>query len=230
MLNCRTTAHRVLMRFSSTRTMSSATPDAKLFFVRPGATDSTSSEGQKLWAVARTGSSTKALDTRVMFSENSITSLVSLGEQSAWSKKTDAAKREAIRKAAGKGVGKVKDLALSADVRMVEVDAGGEVDAHAAAVGAKLGLHKFTLKTKKDANPGKGACCVLWIAYTSDSLSSSSDITIMPSAATDFDAWKRGEVYASSQILAREVCEKHRLTFSNDSMSTERPPAHGATG
>lgn len=86
-----------------------------------------------------------------------MTTLVNLGDQSAWSNKSPEAHREAIRAAAGTGVGKVRDVAKSAGIKSVHIDAAEDfVDAHAAAVGAKLGLHSFTLKTKKNANPGKG--------------------------------------------------------------------------
>ena len=138
------------------RTMSSqSAPQATLQFVHPSAAQS---EANRLWATAWTESSTKALDERILFRENEITSLVSLGEAQAWSKKTPEARREAIRAAAGKGVGKLRDVAKGAGIKSIQVDAAGDaVDAHAAAVGAKLGLHSFTLKTKKDANPGKGA-------------------------------------------------------------------------
>ena len=207
MINARSNARRALSKFSPSRSMtSSASPDARIFFVRPGAADSTSSESQKLWSTARTSASTKALDTRTVFSAGRVTSLISLGEASVWAKKSDAAKREAVRKAAGTGVGKVKDLALSANIKNIEVDASDDVDAHAAVVGAKLGLHSFTLKTKKDANPGKGARAFhlrLWARpqLTVDNV----DISITPSAATDIESWKRGETYADAQILAREV-------------------------
>ena len=100
---------------------------------------------------------TESLDDRLLFGENSITSLVSLGEAQAWSKKSLEARREAVRAAAGKGVGKLRDVAKGTGIEIIQVDAAGDiVDAHAAAVGAKLGLHTFTLKTKKDANPEKG--------------------------------------------------------------------------
>ncbi len=106
--------------------------------------------------------------------------LVSVGVDSSKKQMLDS-KREVVRKAAGKGVGLLRELAASgnaAGVKEVGVGlVGVEEDWHAAgewksswfgieltvnkAVGAKLALGTFTLKTKKDADPSKGALCLL---------------------------------------------------------------------
>lgn len=124
-----------------------------------------------------------------MFSDNGITSLVSLGEASAWAKKSEAAKREAVRKAAGTGVGNLKALALGAAIKSLEVDVSNDVDAHSAAVGAKLGLHSSTLKTKDANHPGKGEC--RWHCPGRSSkltCTNDIDISITPSASTNNEA------------------------------------------
>ncbi|KAH8116732.1 leucine aminopeptidase [Phellopilus nigrolimitatus] len=172
---------------------SSSPPDALVYLVQPAPTgsgaDQSSSEAQRLWSSARTASSSKALDTRLIFGENSVKSLVSLGDAAAWARKSDSARREVVRKAAGTGVAKVRDIAASADVKSMQIDGTGKGgDAHAAAVGAHLGLHNFTLKTGKDVNPGK-------------------EITLSPAPGTDADSWARGVVFAEAQILARELME-----------------------
>ncbi|EJD02539.1 leucine aminopeptidase [Fomitiporia mediterranea MF3/22] len=171
----------------------STSPDAYLSFVHPDQSTSqkeNSKAAHRLWSTSRTSDSTKPLDSRLIFGDdNSIKSIVSLGDSSSFSKKPLHARREVIRKAAGKGITNIRDVALSAGVKTVQVDAGGDpADVHAAAVGAKLGLHAFTLKTGKDMNPGK-------------------DITLLPSQSSDTDAWTRGTVYAEAQILARELME-----------------------
>ncbi|KAL5489713.1 hypothetical protein ACEPAI_4545 [Sanghuangporus weigelae] len=170
--------------------LGSSSPDAFVYLVQPGnAQSDTDSEAQRLWSTSRTLNSSKALDTRVVFMDSAVKSLVSLGDAASWAKKTVNARREIIRKASGTGIGKVRDLASSAGLKNVQVHARGEAaDAHAAAVGAKLGLHSFTLKTGKDANPGR-------------------DIEIRPSSGLDEDAWTRGSIYAEAQILARELME-----------------------
>lgn len=134
---------------------SQSSTEALVQFVHPSGSQS---EANKLWATAQTVGSTKANDTRILFKEDGVRNLVSLGDGAAWAKKSPEARREAIRIAAGTGIGKLRDLAKSAGIKGIQVDATGDfVDSHAAAVGAKLGLHTFTLKTKKNANPGKGA-------------------------------------------------------------------------
>ena len=118
------------------RTMSSNSADAFIHLVDPSSTaNAASSSPEHLWTTARTASSKKALDTRIVYGQgpsDAIAALVSLGED--FSKggrtKSGVAKREVVRKAAGKGVGALRDLAISGDVRKVEV--GGGPDAHAA--------------------------------------------------------------------------------------------------
>ncbi|TDL15589.1 Zn-dependent exopeptidase [Rickenella mellea] len=50
----------------------------------------------------------------------------------------------------GKGVGVVKEVALTAGVKSVSLN--GDVDGHTAAVGAHLTLHTFTLRSNRGAN------------------------------------------------------------------------------
>ncbi|THH03732.1 hypothetical protein EW145_g6051 [Phellinidium pouzarii] len=144
---------------------SSSAPDALVCLVQPSTPDATQSDAQRLWSSACTTFTSKALDTRLLFGDN------------------------ALKKSSATGVKAVRDVATSAGVKCVQIDGTGEsIDVHAAAVGATLGLHAFTLKTKKDANPGKG-------------------ITIIPTQDTDKSEWERGVAFASAQILARELME-----------------------
>lgn len=180
----------------------SSTSNAFAYIVQPSDASPNSSEGEKLWSTALTAASKKALDTRILYKDESVTSLVSVGKE--FAAKDGNARRELVRKAAGKAVGQVKDAVGSGlEVKDVVVDDGG-LDAHAAgtydgrhtirhrltyrpvAVGSRLGLHSFTLKTKPDANPAK-------------------DVSVNPSTSTDKDAWARGIKFAEAQILAREV-------------------------
>ncbi|TDL15587.1 leucine aminopeptidase [Rickenella mellea] len=164
--------------------------DAIVYTVHPNSKTAGSNANLKaarLWAGARTSTSTKALETRLLYpttSNEPLNALVSLGDD--YSKKSQIAQREVVRKAIGKGVGVVKDVALSTGVKKVSIV--GDIDAHAAAVGAHLALHTFTLKTKPDANPGK-------------------DITLTPSEETDQAEWIRGAEFANAQIFARELME-----------------------
>lgn len=156
------------MKHVSLRSVSSTStskPDAFVYFVQPGAAD-TNLEAQRLWTASRTTNSTKALDARQVFEDNAVKSIISLGDASSWAKKSGDSRREVIRKAAGTGVGKLREVALSADVKTIQVDATGDAsDVHAAAVGAKLGLHSFTLKTGKTSNPTKGVLSVEILCY-----------------------------------------------------------------
>lgn len=105
---------------------------ASVFIVDPTqSSKGTESTPGRLWASARTSDSKKALDSRVLYNaapEHPVAALVSVGD--GWGKKDANTQRELVRKAAGAGVGKVKDVSLSAGIRSVEVD--GSLDAHAA--------------------------------------------------------------------------------------------------
>lgn len=181
----------------------SSTSNAFAYIVQPSDASPNSSEGEKLWSTALTAASKKVLDSRILYKDSGVTSLVSVGKE--FAAKEGNARRELVRKAAGKAVGQVKDAVGSGlEVKDVVVDDGG-LDAHAAgmyddrhtarhrltlpvAVGSRLGLHSFTLKTKPDANPSK-------------------DVSVGPSTSTDKDAWARGIKFAEAQILAREVSD-----------------------
>ncbi|KLO07529.1 leucine aminopeptidase [Schizopora paradoxa] len=145
----------------------------------------------KQWASARTAGSKKALESRVVYGQDGeVAALVSVGADIA--KKEALARREAVRRAAGKGVGLLRELAAdgnAARVKEVGVSlAGAEEDWHAAAVGAKLALRTFTLKTKKDADPSR-------------------EISVIPAESNAKEEWTRGSIYAEAQILARELME-----------------------
>lgn len=144
---------------------SSFTPDAIVHLIQPG-NDQTNPDAQRLWAASKTANSKKSLDTRIVFEDDTVKALVSLGSAGSWAKKSANARRETIRKAAGIGIGKVRDLALSAGVKTVEFHAGGEAaDAHAIIVGARLGVDAFTLKTDRDADPGSGTSPALSMSF-----------------------------------------------------------------
>lgn len=176
-----------LKRLASTKV--SSPPDASVHFVLHGASEGSSTAVQKLWSTACTSGSPKALDTRLLFSENSLTSIVSIGDASSWGKMPSTARRETVRKAAGSAVGRIRDVAISSGVRKIRLeDVDDVMDVHAAAVGAKLGLHSFSLKTDKNANPGK-------------------DMTVSFSNERKMEEWNRGTLYAEAQILARELTE-----------------------
>lgn len=114
----------------------SSSADAYLYLVQPSSQPSANAGvGEKLWAKSRTASSKSALDTRVLYDasseqgkEGAVVSLVSLGEE--WTKKDSNARREVVRKAAGKGIGKIEESATSTGVSCVQID--GSLDAHAA--------------------------------------------------------------------------------------------------
>jgi aminopeptidase len=119
--------------------MSSSTthPDAFVFPLHPNAPNAQSPvsnaslDPSTLWASARTGNSTKALDSRVVYTpQGPVATLVSLGPKEEFEKKDGDAKREVVRKAAGVGIGGVKNVAISAGVKTVQVD--GSIDGHAA--------------------------------------------------------------------------------------------------
>ncbi|KLO16601.1 leucine aminopeptidase [Schizopora paradoxa] len=146
---------------------------------------------QQMWASARTAGATKALESRMMFGPSGeVAALVSIGDDKQVS---DAEKREVVRKAAGKGVNLLRDLAgngNAAGVRNVGVAlVGVDGDAHAAAVGAKLALGTFTLKTAKDADPSKNISVKL------------------AGSGGEGEDWNRGAVYADAQNLVRELME-----------------------
>ena len=127
----RSTTNSSLYPPSFGRTMSSQ-PDAFVYLVDPSSgTSANAGEANRLWTSARTSNSKKALDSRIVYEGDTLKTLVSLGSE--WSKKKDEnARREVVRKAAGTGISKIKDLALSGDVHTVQVD--GTLDAHAAGV------------------------------------------------------------------------------------------------
>lgn len=201
---------RVSVHCRNMSTEPAQTPEttAKITIIKPDA-----SSPNKFWKQSLTAGSKKALDTRLLYSSSESSSelnaLVSLGND--FAKKESNVRREVVRKAAGTGVEKVKDVALSAGVKNIEVNLEDakteEMDVQAAgklviriltkhsilnlyiitAVGSYLALHNFTLQTKKDANPGK-------------------EISIRPDPKIDSPEWNRGKIYAEAQILAREVC------------------------
>ena len=121
---------RSLATESSNSETTGSRPTAKVTLIRPDA-----SSPNKLWSSSLTSNSTKALDSRLLFSSDTseINALVSLGAE--LETKDANAQRELVRKAAGTGVGKVKDFALSTGVREIEVDAedaeSNMVDIHA---------------------------------------------------------------------------------------------------
>ncbi|KAF8587050.1 leucine aminopeptidase [Ramaria rubella] len=167
-----------------TRTMSTTgSPDAYLLYPT---SQQAGLSPDKLWATTRPKNKvgeTKLFYNQVSGNPEALTALVSLGEKFA-SKKGDA-KREVVRKAVGNGVKKLRD----AGAKNVAIDAS--VDAHAAAVAAKLGLYKFTtLRTKEeDKNP---------------------EVAVEPlngAASKDGLDWSTGIVYAESQNFARELME-----------------------
>lgn len=90
--------------------------------------DPTSGSVPSAWSNSHTENSVKPLDTRVVFEKEGISTLVSLGV--GFSAKDANAKRELVRRAVGTGVGKLKELAVSAGVKSVEID--GHWDAQAA--------------------------------------------------------------------------------------------------
>lgn len=118
---------RTTTPFAQRQNMSS---NAFAYIVQPSDISPNSSEGDKLWSTALTAASKKALDTRILYKDESVTSLVSVGKE--FAAKDENARRELVRKAAGKAVGQVKDAVGSGlEVKDVVVDDGG-LDAHAA--------------------------------------------------------------------------------------------------
>ena len=106
--------------------------NALAYLVHPasGSSSANASEGDKLWSSSLTASSKKALDSRILYGDTGLTSLVSVGSE--FAKKDSNARREIVRKAAGKAVGQLKDaIASGVEVKDVQVDAAG-LDAHAA--------------------------------------------------------------------------------------------------
>ncbi|KAF8522571.1 cytosol aminopeptidase family, catalytic domain-containing protein [Hysterangium stoloniferum] len=160
-----------------------ASPDAFLLF-------STSKNQQvspeKLWATARPKNElgeTKIFYNQVQGTPDALTAIVSLGNKF----NTTAAhvKTEAVRKAVASGIKQLRD----AGAKNVAIDAS--IEPHAAAVGATLGLYKFTtLRTKEsDKNP---------------------KVDFQPLSEPPKDSpltWETGLVYASSQNVARELME-----------------------
>lgn len=143
-----------LKRLISSKT---SPPDASVHLVFQGTSEGNPTIAHKLWATACTSGSSKPLDSRLLFRDNSILSIVNLGDSLSWEKMTSDKRRETVRKAVGSAVGKIKDVATSSGVRSIRFEVSGDkVDAQAAAVGARLGLHSFTLKTDPSSNPGKG--------------------------------------------------------------------------
>jgi len=174
-------------------------PDAFVCVVNPTSLNSSSQQVGgldvgSLWASARTEGAKKALESRVVYGRGrEVAALVSVGVDSSKKQSSDS-KREVVRKSAGRGVGLLRELAASgnaAGVKKVGVGlVGVEEDWHAAAVGAKLALGTFTLKTKKDADPSKEI-----------------SVTLANGNADANGEWTRGIVYADAQILARELME-----------------------
>ena len=106
--------------------------NALAYLVHPasGSSSANASEGDKLWSSSLTASSKKAFDSRVLYGDTGLTSLVSVGSE--FAKKDSNARREIVRKAAGKAVEQLKDaIASGVEVKDVQVDAAG-LDAHAA--------------------------------------------------------------------------------------------------
>ena len=71
-----------------------------------------------------------ALDTRLLFGatpDSPVNALVSVGDD--WAAKGEHVRREVVRRAAGKGVATLKEVARSASIRAVQVD--GSLDAQA---------------------------------------------------------------------------------------------------
>ncbi len=116
-------------------------PDAFVCVVNPSSLSSSSQrvgglDVGSLWASARTEGATKALESRVVYGRGQeVAALVSVGVDSSKKQMLDS-KREVVRKAAGKGVGLLRELACSgnaAGVKEVGVGlVGVEEDWHAA--------------------------------------------------------------------------------------------------
>lgn len=117
----------------------SRTPDAFVCVLNPTSLDKPHKVGEldvgSLWASARTASARKTLESRVVYGQGEeVAALVSVGTDVA--KKPLETRREVVRKAAGKGMGLLRELAAegnAAAVKEVGVDlVGTDGDWHAA--------------------------------------------------------------------------------------------------
>ncbi|KAK7688417.1 hypothetical protein QCA50_008790 [Cerrena zonata] len=119
--------------------------------------------------------------------------LSSLGK--GFEKKKGNERREAIRKAVGSAVGKVKGVVAEKNEKPVEVTVDAQTDPHAAAVGAHLASYSFTLKTKP--NPS------LFDPRLSEPLPEKLSFKSLVQSKE----WDEGVLYASAQNLARTLME-----------------------
>lgn len=142
----------------------------------------------QLWSSARPKN--EVAESRIFYgqfkeSPDVVTAIVSLGDAK-FANATQNNKMEIVRKAVATGVKQLRD----AGARNVAIDLeAADIDSHAAAIGASLGLYKFTtLRTKEeDKNP---------------------KVNVLPlSKTTDLSAWNTGLLYAECQNLARELME-----------------------
>lgn len=108
---------------------------------------------KQLWTSARTAGTKKPLESRVVYgASGEVAALVSVGNLDKQAT-TEAERREVVRKAAGKGMNLLRDLAAdgnAAGVRNVGVAlVGVEEDAHAAGKKRRRSTFWTTLTMKK---------------------------------------------------------------------------------
>ncbi|KAI9067062.1 Zn-dependent exopeptidase [Trametes sanguinea] len=160
----------------------------------PSAPKANGLDAARLWQTAPGAAKAKAGTTHLFYGEPAaVTALTSLGEK--FAQKKGAERREAVRKAVGSAVKKVRDLGEDVQGREVLVDASA--DAHAAAVAAHLAAYKFTLKTKPTSP---------FDPRVPHSEAQPEKLKLAPLGAADKD-WETGVVYAKAQNLARTLME-----------------------
>ncbi|KAI0665071.1 cytosol aminopeptidase family, catalytic domain-containing protein [Cubamyces menziesii] len=167
--------------------------------IDPNAPASTSAspagvDAAKLWQTSPAAAKPASVGTTHLFfgagAEGATAAVSSLGDK--FAQKKCAERREAVRRAVGSAVKKVRDLGEGVRGSDVRVDASA--DPHAAAVGAHLAAYRFTLKTKPTSPFDPRLQEALPEQLKLSPLSADKD-------------WETGAVYARAQNLARTLME-----------------------